>query len=92
MQITDIQIFAQPRHGDEEEQRFSANVAVDNKWLIQLGDTGEFSIPESNLAAWQDEEDQDYACENYDPDEIAKELKIPTDLESLRAMGGEDMI
>ncbi len=92
MEITDIQIWQPKAPNGERHSEFSANIAIDDTWMIQLGTTGEFSIPGGHLAAWKDEDAQDQACDTYDPDEIAQELRIPTTVEGLRALGGAHMI
>lgn len=85
MEITDSQIWDM---GDT----FSANFAIDDRWLIQLGDDGRFAIPRGEEAFWSTEEAQDAACEEFDAAEVADLLEIPDSKEAIRAMGAKDML
>ena len=81
MKITQIQVF------NHDGQDFSANIAIDDKFMIQLGTDGEFSIPSSNEAVWSSDGEQDFAKENYDAGEIVSLLEIPNTEKELREMG-----
>jgi len=79
MKVTQIQIF------EYEDDDFSANIVIDDKFMIQLGTDGEFSIPAANLASWGSDQDQDFARDNLNEDEIAESLEIPSSKEDLIA-------
>ena len=81
VKVTQIQIF------EYEGDDFSANIVIDDKFMIQLGTDGEFSIPAANLAAWGCDEAQDYARDHFNEDEIAESLEIPSSKEELIAYG-----
>jgi hypothetical protein len=87
--ITDLQIF---NMADDEsaEDNFSANIAVNDAFMIQLGTDGEYSIPSSNLAAWLENDVQDQAAEDYEIDDLVEALGLPaspTISELIRACG-----
>ena len=84
MKVTQIQIF-EFRDDEIAIDEFSANIIIDDKFMIQLGTDGEFSIPAANLAAWGDDEAQDYARDHLNEDEVAESLGIPTDKDDLVA-------
>ncbi len=83
MKITEIQIFDYSHIHDCDHGEFSANIIIDNKWVLQIGTDGRFSIPSPEEACCEWEEDQEGAQKNYSADEIAEKLEIPTTLEGL---------
>ncbi|EOW3941378.1 TPA: hypothetical protein ACF39K_003949 [Vibrio parahaemolyticus] len=74
LEVTDVQVFAGA----------SANVAINDSFMIQLGSYGKWSIPSSYEASWDDDSEQDSACETYNADEIAERLDLVADIEWLR--------
>ncbi|MBB5349701.1 hypothetical protein JWG42_16480 [Desulfoprunum benzoelyticum] len=54
-------------------------------FVIQRGRDGVWSIPYSHSAAWYSDDDQNYAAENYDADEIAKIVGADGDLFGIAA-------
>jgi|GEM_PF-5158779 len=54
-------------------------------FILQRGRDGIWSIPFSNVAAWNSDADQDYAAENYDADEIAEIVGADADLFGIAA-------
>jgi hypothetical protein len=76
-EVTDVQLFG---CGDS----FSANFAINNEFMIQLGTDGEWSIPSSNEASWSDEDKQDYAAESYTAQGVADNLGLPTELDEIK--------
>jgi len=81
--VTDIQIFKSNADCDGKV-RFSANIAINDKFMIQRGTDGEYSIPSSNLANWNSQEEQDYAAGSYNADELAETLKLDEVLEDAK--------
>ena len=90
MKITNIQFFNQAfeRAISEKETEtvrgYSANVTIDDKFIIQLSGNDEscnVSIPSPSESCWNGEEGQKWACENLDADEV---------MEKLEAMGVEN--
>jgi len=79
MQITEIQIFKY------EDELCSANIIIDDLFMIQLGNDGKFSIPLPNDSFWIDEDIQEQACAEFNVDEIVETLNIPAGSE-LEAM------
>ena len=84
MQITNIQFFEQSfeRAISETEteivRSYSANIAIDDKFLIQLSGNDEscnVSIPSSNEMCWNGEEGQKWANENLNAYEVIAELE-----------------
>lgn len=69
LKVTEIQIF---NYGD----KFSANIAINNEFMIQRGTDGEYTIPDSNEATWGSDEKQDEAAEKYNADKLAINLRI----------------
>ncbi len=63
--ITLIQLY-----GDREN--FGANLVINDEFLIHYDMDGKFSVPNSKLACWRDNDAQDYASDNYDADKIAE--------------------
>lgn len=80
MEITNTQIHAAII---DEKLSFSMNYAIDDSFMIQLGEDGKFSIPTGNEASWNDAAKQDAAFEQYDANELAKELGLPTELSDI---------
>jgi hypothetical protein len=82
LKVTDIQIFdsKDPETGNVE---WSANVAINDDFMLQIGTDGSFEIPGSHLAAWNDDNKQDDAAEKYDADELAETLGLSHDLDDL---------
>lgn len=89
-EVSQIQLFPQSDFSGGRTSVFSANIAINGEFMIQLGTDGEFSIPFAREAAWGDDAAQDWAQENLDADELAEQLKIPTDYSALLEMGGEE--
>ena len=84
MKITTIQFFEQSferaisETETENVRSYSANIAIDDKFIIQLSGNDEscnVSIPSSNEMCWNGEEGQKWACENLDADEVMEELE-----------------
>jgi len=76
MKITDIHVF---KGWDDQlqpnaEKKYSASVAIDDKFMIQLGTDGEWDIPHSNEACWSDENEQDQAHENFNAADLVEAL------------------
>jgi len=84
MKITDIQLFKCSESWDEI-QKHSANVAIDDKFMIQLGSDDVWSIPHSDIAAWDDDSDQDNASQKYDAQGLADSLGALEMIEKLIA-------
>jgi hypothetical protein len=89
LRITEIRLFAtQNDDGTENRDVFSAEVIINDRYMIQYGTDEEFSIPNGNLACWShlDEDDetateiQDEFAEKYGESEtlekLIKKLKI----------------
>nr|WP_313098323.1 hypothetical protein [Moraxella sp. CTOTU48717] len=79
MKITAIQFFKQSfeRAISETEtetvRSYSANIGIDDKFMIQLSGNDEScnaSIPSPSRAYWNDEEGQRFAYENLNADEV----------------------
>ena len=84
MKITTIQFFdhTSTRHisefEDETIRQYSANIAIDDKFMIQLSGNDEScnaSIPSPSEAHWNGEEGQKFAYENLNADEVMAELE-----------------
>ena len=84
MKITTIQFFEQSfeRAISEKEtetvRSYSANIAIDDKFMIQLSGNDEscdVSIPSPSEACWNGEEGQKFAYENLDADEVMAKLE-----------------
>ena len=84
MQITTIQFFNQTfEHPVSETEtktvrNYSANVAIDNKFIIQLSGNDcecSASIPSPSEMCWNGEEGQKWAYENLNADDIMAELE-----------------
>lgn len=76
MRITDVQVF-------ERGDAFSANIGIDDQFMLHLSEDGVFSIPESNEAIWQDELSQDTAHALIYVEKLVDLLRIPSDKEGL---------
>lgn len=76
-EVSDVQVWKYD-NGD-----FSANFAIDNKFMIQLGTDGEFSLPSSNEAAWDNDDDQDFAYSSFKVEDIVEKFSLPTSLEEI---------
>ena len=89
MKITSIYLYD---HG--QALGFSADIAIDEQWIIQLDEYGEFSIPEGDVRCWSDRDAQDAACTEHNGHarQIARNLSIPKTAAGLRAIGAEDML
>jgi len=72
LKVTEIQIF-----GKDE---FSANIAINDKFMIQRGTDGEYSIPHPDTACWGNEDAQRFAHEEYNAADMAKELKLDKEI------------
>lgn len=68
--VTDVQIF-----GDYPDT-FSANIAINDLFMIQRGTDGSYSIPRGDLACWDNKFDQDFASKKFDADQLADELDL----------------
>ena len=86
MKVTSIHIYD---HG--QELGFSADVAIDEQWIIQIED-GEFSIPDGDERCWAERDAQDTARAEHNADDVARKLFIPKTAAKLRAIGAEDML
>ena len=84
MQITNIQFFKQSferaisKTETENVRSYSANIAIDDKFIIQLSGNDEscnVSIPSSNEMCWNGEEGQKWANENLNAYEVIAELE-----------------
>ncbi|WP_019520467.1 hypothetical protein [Faucicola boevrei] len=84
MNITTIQFFNQTfenpisEFDSETIRQYSANVAIDDKFIIQLSGNDEscnVSIPSPDEMSWDGEEGQKWAYENLDAHEIMSELE-----------------
>lgn len=84
MQITTIQFFNQSFERDISETEtetvrgYSTNIAIDDKFIIQLSGNDkscDVSIPKPSEAYWNDEENQKWAYENLNADDIMNELE-----------------
>jgi len=78
LSVTDVQIF-------KYEHRFSANFALNDRLLIQLGTDGKWYIPESCEQCWNHKGCQDLFCTAAATiaEEIAEKLELPTTLEEI---------
>jgi hypothetical protein len=85
MKITSIHLY------NHVDLGFSADVAIDEQWLIQIED-GEFSIPEGDVRCWSDRDAQDTARAEHNADDVARKLSIPKTAAGLRAIGAEEML
>ena len=70
--ITTIQIF----------NNSSANIAINDSFMIQFGTDNEFSIPKSSEASWNDDVNQDAAYEEIDLLKLVYVLGL-SDVESI---------
>jgi len=84
MKITNIQFFEQSferaisETETENVRSYSANIAIDDKFIIQLSGNDEscnVSIPSSNEMCWNGEEGQKWANENLNAYEVIAELE-----------------
>lgn len=84
MQITNIQFFKQSferaisETETENVRSYSANIAIDDKFIIQLSGNDEscdVSIPSPSEACWNGEEGQKFAYENLNAYEVIAELE-----------------
>ena len=78
--VTNIEIFEYSFEGVES---FSANIVIDDKFLLQLGTDSDFDIPCAKLAVWNSDSDQDEARDTINVDQLVSELKIPTSKDEL---------
>lgn len=76
LKVTETQFFPLNDEETGELTEWSANIAINDSWMIQRGTDGAYSIPHAALAAWNDDEKQQAASEKYDAAELAKELKL----------------
>ncbi len=51
----------------------SVDFIIDDRFMLQLGTDGEFSIPRALNAVWDDEEAQDQAADTLDAENVAEE-------------------
>lgn len=66
MKITEIQLYAGADfEGNEDRSFFSADIIIDNKWVLQRGTDGVYDVPSSAQAYRYSEEAQDEAHEKY---------------------------
>lgn len=84
MKITAIQFFEQSftrpvsEFEGETIRQYSANIAIDDKFIVQLGgndDSCDVSIPSADEACWNGEEGQKWAYENLNAYEVMSELE-----------------
>ena len=84
MKITTIQFFDQTftrpvsEFEDETIRQYSANIAIDDKFMIQLSGNDEscdVSIPGPSEVCWNGEEGQKFAYENLNAYEVMAELE-----------------
>ena len=94
--IEHIQLFDYYDHcqtTDDEnfglEYSYSANLAINNEFVMQISSTGEVDIPYSVDCFWGDKDKQDYACENIDVDEVIKQTGFINDRNWLIEHGAE---
>jgi len=75
-EITEVQVFKgwDDQLNPTAEKTYSANVAVDDKFMIQLGADGEWDIPHSDEACWNDENEQDQAHESLNAADLVEAL------------------
>ncbi|MGA7828791.1 MAG: hypothetical protein WCA04_14100 [Geobacteraceae bacterium] len=66
--ITLVQLY-----GDREN--FGANLVINDTFLMHYDMEGNFSVPNSKLASWRDDDAQDYASDTYNAGEIADATK-----------------
>ena len=70
--ITDVLVWCYT--DDDGAIEVYANVAINDSWLLQLGTDGSWSIPFSGEAAWDDNDTQDRAAEQYNANDVAKRV------------------
>jgi len=74
IKITEIQIYK----NTDANTDFSANIVINDDFIIQRGSNGKLTIPDSNLNYWEKESVQDYAA-NLNVDEILESLGLHED-------------
>lgn len=93
--VTEIHLYEyldyDEKTGEQFRSGYSADFAVNDAFMLQLGTDKEFSIPTARNRCWRSEELQDAAHETMDADELAEQLKLPTDYNALVDMGAEKM-
>lgn len=84
-EITDIQVFKyQDPMWDIE---YSANVAINDQFMIQLGTDGKWSIPHPDEACWKDEDAQGNAYESLDVDNLVELLSPRKEVQRFISLG-----
>lgn len=88
--VTDIQIFDYKNYSQTNDDgdfktcfEFSANIVINNLFIVQLGSDGHFDIPTSDECFWGSEDIQDHAVKNYILDDIIEQTGIRNDREYL---------
>lgn len=85
MKITGIQFFYHSFNRQisetefEEVKSYSANIVVDNKFIIQASGNAQeanYSIPPASENCWGDEEAQQWAYKNIDLQELIEVLEF----------------
>jgi len=66
-EITELQVY-------RWDEKHSANVAINDKFMLQLGTDGAWDIPHSDEACWNDESEQNRAHENLNAADLAEAL------------------
>ena len=79
MKVTDFDVLTQENVFEDVIPEFNVNVVLNGGLLLQLGTDSKWSFPRSDEALWSDEfeEMQDFACGEWDAEEVAEALKLP---------------
>tara|TARA_R100001480_G_scaffold104823_6_gene107435 strand:- start:1191 stop:1469 length:279 start_codon:yes stop_codon:yes gene_type:complete len=77
MKVTEVQVFDYSKIYANGQTAYSANVAIDDSFMVQWCTDIGWTIPHSDEACWCDGKAQDYAHKNYDAQDLAEKLGIP---------------
>jgi len=77
LSVSDVQVF-------KYDYGFSANFALNDKLLIQLGTDGDWYIPESCEQYWNHKGCQDLFCAASIAEEIVEKMELPEELEEIK--------
>jgi len=83
-EITEIDVI------DYRNNEFEATITVNDKFVVQLGTDGNFSIPKSNNGSCNIDREQEIAFETVDVDWLVKELSIPRSRDKLLKLANAD--
>ena len=96
--ITAIQLFDYKENmqttedGDYKTRySYSANVVINDKFIVQIASSSKIDIPSSIECAWSSDKNQDYAHKNIDIDAVIDQTGIKIEREWLVKNGAEVM-